>query len=127
MARNDSAPDEPRNAAQAGGGSGDDEFTPRASSRRTGTPVAADDDFDSRLLDLDVEEESPFLRAQRRVPVRRGPLQRRTAQRLRQGLFWGGSVGLLLLVGVVLYTYGARSWRFQLSSADNISSPALKH
>ena len=33
---------------------------------------------DARLLDLDVEQESPFLRGQKRVPVRRGPLPKKT-------------------------------------------------
>jgi cell division protein FtsQ len=131
MARNDSAPDEPRNPAHPASG---DEFTPRSAARR-GAPVVREsvklndeeDDFDSRLVDLDMEEESPFLRAQRRVPVRRGPLPRRAAQRLRLGLFWGASVGVVLLAGFAVYNYGARSWRFRLPSADNISTPALRH
>ena len=33
---------------------------------------------DTRLVDLDVEEESPFLRGQKRVPARRGPLPKKT-------------------------------------------------
>ena len=37
---------------------------------------------DARLLDLDVEEESPFLRGQKRVSVRRGSLPKKTATRL---------------------------------------------
>jgi hypothetical protein len=116
MARNDSAPDEPRNPAHPASG---DEFTPRSAARR-GAPAVKlddeDDDFDARLVDLDVEEESPFLRAQRRVPVRRGPLPRRAAQRLRLGLFWGASVGVVLLAGVC---------RFQLRRALVALSPAL--
>ena len=34
-----------------------------------------DDLDDARSLDLDVEQESPFLRAQKRVSVRRGTLR----------------------------------------------------
>ena len=37
---------------------------------------------DARLVDLDVAEESPFLRAQKRVPARRGSLPKKTAHRL---------------------------------------------
>src|SRR5437868_14123554 len=37
---------------------------------------------DARLLDLDAEEESPFLRGQKRVSVRRGSLPKKTAARL---------------------------------------------
>ena len=40
------------------------------------------DSEDARTLDLDGEEESPFLRAQKRVPARRNPLPKKTAARL---------------------------------------------
>ena len=124
MARNDS-PDEPRNAARPD--LHGDEFSPRTSARREPPPTLADDDFDSRLLDLDIEEESPFLRAQRRVPVRRGPLPRRTAQRLRGAALWGASLGLVLLAGFLVYSYGAHSWRFRLESSDDIAVSRLRH
>src|SRR5437762_1510464 len=52
--------------------------------RASSTGDDEDDDFDPRLLDLDEEEESPFLRANKRVPVRRGPLPRKTANRVKQ-------------------------------------------
>ena len=37
---------------------------------------------DSRLFDLDVDEESPFLRGQKRVSARRSSLPKKTANRL---------------------------------------------
>ena len=37
-----------------------------------------DDLDDARLVDLDVDEESPFLRGQKRVPARRSALPRKT-------------------------------------------------
>ena len=37
---------------------------------------------DARLLDLEVEQEPPFLRVQKRVPVRRGSLPKKTVNRL---------------------------------------------
>ena len=40
---------------------------------------------DARLLDLDAEKESPFLRAQKRVPARRSPLPKKTAATLAVG------------------------------------------
>ena len=43
---------------------------------------AREDLDDARLLDLDAEKESPFLRAQKRVPARRSPLPKKTAARL---------------------------------------------
>ena len=75
---------------------------------------------DSRLVDLDVEQESPFLRAQKRVSVRQSSLPKKTAKRLR----WGGlAVGILLVLGsaaAALYQYGEHSWRFRLESSDNL-------
>ena len=81
---------------------------------------ARDEPPDARLLDLDTEEESPFLRAQKRVNVRRGPIPKQAAL----GLKWA----LLALVVVVIgsatvgaaYHYGEHSWRFRVESSDNI-------
>jgi cell division protein FtsQ len=82
---------------------------------------------DSRLLDLDAEEESPFLRGQKRVSVRRSSLPKKTAARLT----WGAiACGLLLFGGVAaaaLYHYGERSWRFRINSSDNIEIAGLDH
>src|SRR5262245_50105602 len=82
---------------------------------------------DARLLDLEAEQESPFLRGQKRVPVRRGPLPKKTAQRL----IWV-SVGcvLFLILGIgaaSLYRYGQRSWRFRIESSDNIEIAGLQN
>jgi len=37
---------------------------------------------DARLVDLEADQESPFLRGQKRVSVRRGSLPKKTANRL---------------------------------------------
>ena len=81
---------------------------------------AVDEIDDSRVIDLDNEEASPFLRGQKRVPVRRGPLPRKTARKVKV-------VAIVLLaaagaatVGTMLYRYGSHSWRFRLESSDNI-------
>ena len=81
---------------------------------------------DARLLDLDVEEESPFLRAQRRISVRRGSLPRKTATRL---LWAAVALGVLLLCGVgaaALYHYAEHSWRFRIDSSDDIQLGGLQ-
>ncbi len=74
---------------------------------------------DARLLDLDAEE-SPFLRGQKRVSVRRGSLPKKTAARLT----WAAlAVGIVFLSGIAvasLYHYGERSWRFRVESSDDI-------
>ncbi len=82
---------------------------------------------DSRLVDLDVDEESPFLRAQKRVPARRSSLPKKTANRL----LWG-SVAVLILCAVgagaaALYHYGERSWRFRIESSDDIDVEGMQN
>jgi cell division protein FtsQ len=75
---------------------------------------------DARLLDLDVDEESPFLRAQKRVSARRSSLPQKAAHRL----MWGAGAAFALCAGglaaVGLYHYGEHSWRFRVESSDNI-------
>jgi len=82
-------------------------------------PVRADMD-DARMLDLNVEEESPFLRAQKRVPVRRGPLPRKTADRLKLAVIAVFILGLAGMMTAFAYDYGAHSWRFTINSSDDI-------
>ncbi len=79
-----------------------------------------------RELDIDADEESPFLRAEKRVPVRRGPLPRRTADRLKQMLTVLTVVGLVGSAVTLVYGYGARSWRFRVDSADHIEIAGIE-
>ncbi|MGH9529989.1 MAG: cell division protein FtsQ/DivIB, partial [Terriglobales bacterium] len=75
---------------------------------------------DARLLDLDSEEESPFLRGQKRVSVRRGAIPRKAAT----GLAWTAlaiCAAFFCMAGVAaLYHYGEHSWRFRIESSDDI-------
>jgi cell division protein FtsQ len=77
--------------------------------------------LDTRILDLDDEEESLFLRGQKRVSVRRGTLPRRAASRLKIALVLTGVVACLGLVWFALHQYATRSWRFRIDSSDNIT------
>jgi len=88
--------------------------------RPSGARTAVVEDDSSRVLDLDPEEESPFLRAQKRVPVRRGPLAKKTANRLKIVLWVLAAVAALAVCGSAAYSYGEHSWRFRLRSASNI-------
>ncbi len=75
---------------------------------------------DARMLDLDGEQESPFLRGQKRVSVRRGPLPEKAAHHLKWiviALFLLSVCGSTL---AALYRYGERSWRFRITSSDDI-------
>lgn len=79
---------------------------------------APGDDF--RPLDLEPEEQSPFLRAQKRVPVRRGPLRKKAANRLKIVLVVLATVtGVSILAGGA-YRYARQSWRFRIESSDQI-------
>src|SRR5438270_3715980 len=100
-------------------------YRPSQRSRDEASPREEMDD--ARLMDLDVNEESPFLRAQKRVPARRSSLPKKTANRL----LWG-SVAVLILcaagVGAsVLYHYGERSWRFRIESSDDIDVEGMQN
>lgn len=80
---------------------------------------------DSRVLDLDAQEESPFLRAQKRVSARKGALPKKTATRL----MWGAAACVVLVLCAMaagsLYHYGELSWRFRVQSSDDIEISGL--
>jgi cell division protein FtsQ len=75
---------------------------------------------DARLVDLESEQESPFLRAQKRVSVRRGSLPRKTANRLKRAALVAASLIALAIVAGMALQYGAHSWRFTIDSSDDI-------
>ncbi|MFZ0808916.1 MAG: FtsQ-type POTRA domain-containing protein [Candidatus Sulfotelmatobacter sp.] len=82
---------------------------------------------DARLIDLDVDEQSPFLRGQKRVSARRSSLPKRTANRL----LWAAIALALLAVATIaaaaLYQYGEHSWRFRVESSDNIEVSGMQN
>ncbi len=82
---------------------------------------------DARLVDLDVDEESPFLRGQKRVSARRSSLPKKTASRL----LWASiAVAILCAAAIVaagLYEYGEHSWRFRVDSSDNIEVSGMQN
>ncbi len=75
---------------------------------------------DARLVDLDVEEESPFLRGQKRVSARRGPLPKKAVSWLK----WLAIAAFVLFMagigGAAVYRYGEHSWRFRIESSDDL-------
>src|SRR5271166_5543948 len=86
-----------------------------------------DDLDDARLVDLGVDEESPFLRGQKRVPARRSALPRRTVNWL---LWVAVAAAVLCAAGIfagALYEYGERSWRFRVESSDNIEVTGMQN
>jgi len=81
---------------------------------------ARQDIDDARLLDLDVEQESPFLRAQKRVSVRRGSLPKKAAVRLKWALVALTALFVMAIAAGIAYHYGEHSWRFRIDSSDDI-------
>jgi cell division protein FtsQ len=82
---------------------------------------------DARLVDLDVDEESPFLRGQKRVSARRSTLPKKTANRLLWGFVAAGVVCVAAVGAAWLYRYGERSWRFRVESSDNIEVTGMQN
>src|SRR3954469_3345929 len=118
----------------------DDHFTPEsdapqarkaaATLRAKNSKEALDDEpLDSRFDDVDVEDEqeSAFLRGQKRVPVRRSPLPKKTANRLKRFLVIGGIAAGVLVSGAAFYRYGTTSWRFRIDSGEQIEISGLRN
>jgi cell division protein FtsQ len=86
-----------------------------------------DSDMDARLVDLEIDEESPFLRGQKRVSARRSSLPQKTANRL----LWAVVAALVLcfagMCSAALYRYGERSWRFRVESSDSIEVTGMQN
>jgi cell division protein FtsQ len=82
---------------------------------------------DARLVDLEAEQESPFLRGQKRVSVRRGSLPKKTANRLLWIMAAIAACAILSAAAFNLYGYGKHSWRFRIDSSDQIEVAGAEH
>jgi cell division protein FtsQ len=82
---------------------------------------------DARLVDLDVAEESPFLRGQKRISARRSSLPKKTVNRVMWACFALGILGFGAVIAIVLYNYGERSWRFRIESSDSIDVTGIEN
>jgi cell division protein FtsQ len=98
-----------------------------APARSATRPAAEDSDLDPRLLDLDDPQETPFLRAQKRVPVRRSALPRKTADRLKLATIALICLAVVVVAGYQFYRYGATSWRFRIDSSDDIQIAGIQN
>src|ERR1700723_1561681 len=82
---------------------------------------------DARLVDLDGDEESPFLRGQKRVSARRSSLPKKTANRLLWAVAAAAVVCAASLAAAAMYHYGEHSWRFRVESSDNIEVTGMQN
>jgi cell division protein FtsQ len=81
-------------------------------------------EFDSSLAETNSEPQ--FRRAERRVVVRRGPLPKKAANRVRGVLV---AMAVLLVAAAAYgsaYRYGTSNWHFRLQSSDNVSIQGLQ-
>ena len=82
---------------------------------------------DSRLLDLEAEQESPFLRGQKRISARRSSIPKQAANRLKWVALAIFVLAILGSVAAGLYSYGKHSWRFRIDSSDQIEITGAQH
>jgi cell division protein FtsQ len=90
-------------------------------------PPAREELDDARLVDLDVPEESPFLRAQKRVSVRRSTIPKKTANRLLWAMAAAVVLCVIAVAAAAIYHYGERSWRFRVNSSDDIEVAGMEN
>lgn len=90
---------------------GQDEFSSSAAAR---------EDISARAIDLENDEEIQFLRTEKRVPVRRGPLAKKTANRITLALKISAATAVVACMVWSVYAWGAHSERFLVNSSDNI-------
>jgi len=83
--------------------------------------------FPARAIELDDDEESQFLRTEKRVPVRRSALAKKTQSRVKKALIISGVVFALSSATYAAYSYGIGSWRFRLSSSENIEITGVQN
>src|SRR3954468_8312027 len=117
----------------------DDHFTPESDApqaRKAAATLRAknskdedDDTLDSRFDDMDVEDEqeSAFLRGQKRVTVRRSPLPKKTANRLKKFLILGGIAAGVVVASAMFYRWGTRSCRSRIHSGEQIEVSGLRN
>src|SRR5215467_6687944 len=98
--------------------------------RGRGSEFSAPDDgedLSSRVFDLEIEDEAQFLRTQKRVPVRRGPLARKTANRVKLAVKIAAVAGVLTIVVVSTYGYASHAARFRIESSDDVEISGVRN
>jgi cell division protein FtsQ len=106
---------------------------PQSSRRGRATGLRNEDDSELLLApeDLDLEsldnEEAQFLRTQRRVPVRRSSIPKKTAGRLKIAAAIAAAVVLAGSLTGWAYAYGIHSWRFRIESSDAVEITGVRN
>jgi cell division protein FtsQ len=98
-----------------------------SSARSSREEAAREEIDDARLVDLDVAEESPFLRGQKRISARRSSLPKKAALSLKWIALGLTVLCLGTVAAAILYNYGEHSWRFRVESSDNIEINGMEN
>jgi cell division protein FtsQ len=80
-----------------------------------------------RTIELDDEQDAQFLRTEKRVPVRRSALPKKTRTQVKIALAIVTAVMLLCTAAVGAYSYGTHSWRFRIESSDNVEVTGVEN
>jgi cell division protein FtsQ len=114
----------PREKPTRGGeksSSGEDNFirSQRARSRNN-DPVTIE-------LEQELDEDAQFLRTEKRVPVRRTAIPKKTAKQFKLAAIVVCVAMVLFGVGTAAYGYGMHSWRFRIESSDSIEISGVRN
>jgi cell division protein FtsQ len=82
--------------------------------------AAAREGISARAIDLEGDEEIQFLRTEKRVPVRRGPLAKKTANRVKLAFKISAATAVAACLVWGVCAYARNSDRFIINSSDNI-------
>lgn len=85
------------------------------------------DRISPRAIELDDEEESQFLRTEKRVPVRRSPLGKKAQSHVKKALAISVVVFVFGSAALATYRYSIHSWRFRLDSSENIEISGVQN
>jgi cell division protein FtsQ len=117
---------EPRSRQSGGGKSRSRAAGGRNEGGRNESGVRNEDDSellihpeDMNLDEMDGEE-AQFLRTNKRVPVRRSPIPKKTASQLKIAGMIAAAVVLCAGLWGWAYNYGMHSWRFRIDSSDAV-------
>jgi cell division protein FtsQ len=101
------------------------EKTVRAEFAARTAKTRAADEYPS--IEIDQEEEARFLRAERRVPVRRISLSKKVAMQLRYAFVIAVAAAALGCIAWAAGDYGRHSWRFRIDSSDNVEITGVQN
>jgi cell division protein FtsQ len=85
----------------------------RARSRNNNDPVTIE-------IEQELDEDAQFLRTEKRVPVRRTAIPKKTAKQFKLAAIVVIVAMVLFGIGTAAYGYGMHSWRFRIESSDSI-------